>query len=484
MNLSLPQRTNRTTMADMPYMPLLGCARSTTSSCGCPENKFFAIWEIEAHNIVIIPSLSFRPKELQTVKCILSYEERILFCVLALAHPNTKLCIVTSTQLDPWAIQYYLSLALPDKGLRASAQRRLRLYSVGDPSPEHCLAEKLLLGNESNHYSSVMVRMKQYCADEQAKTTIRTTTCNSSKDDTTSTTRRQQDSIVMMIWHATEYEDRLAKLFGLPYYSASPEQSLAFGTKQGSRSIFQRLGIPCADGTYKEDRDWGDLCQSIWRVLLRNPGATKGVVKLAEGFSGMGNAVLDLTQVQERLQTLHTTSTTSTSKDYSSDVELEHLTTLAFENGTFQRRTWADYREEIPVMGCIFELFIDDDDLPESTRKTGLVTSPSVQGVIDETGRVSVLSTHEQVLDDQVYLGCEFPCKAEYRLKLLEYGKKVGDFLARAGVRDRYGVDFLCVPKTSYRWEIYAVEINLRMTGTTHPWYVVFLVAATNVFKV
>jgi hypothetical protein len=434
MNPSPLERNKRITVAD--NTPFIGCR----STC---EEKSFASWEIEAHNIVVIPSLSFCPKELKTFKCIISYEERILFVLFALANPNTKLMIVTSTELDEWTIKYNLSL-LP-KGLRDNARSRVRFYSLGDPGSEHCLAEKLC-GNQV-----VIESMKTYCAEARAF-------------------GKDMQEIVMMIWRATEYEDKLGKLLGLPYYSATPEQSL-FGTKQGSRSIFKLLGIPCADGTYEEERDLGELCKSIWKVLRRNPGATKGVVKLAEGFSGMGNAVLDLTRVQERIQTLHTCNSII---DYSSDKELGRLTTLAFENGTFHHRTWDDYCEEIPVMGCVFELFLDvdnDHDAPEPTRNR-IVTSPSVQGVIDENGFVSVLSTHEQMLDEQVYLGCEFPCKSEYRLQLLEYGKKVGDFLASAGVRDRYGVDFLCVPKASGQWEIYAVEINLRMTGTTHPWYV------------
>lgn len=401
----------------------------------CPK-KSFAVWEIEGHNIIAIPSLSFCPRELKTVKNIISYEERILFVLLALANPNTELLIVTSNQVDDWTVNYYFSL-LP-KRLRDSARSRVRFWNLGDPSSDHCLAEKLC----GNHF--VIERIKEYCVE-----------ANMGSGDL--------QEFFLMIWRATEYEDKLGKLLGLPFYSATPEQSQLFGTKQGSRSIFKLLGIPCADGTYKEEKDLDCLYKSIWKVLRRNPRATKGVVKLADGFSGMGNAVLDLTRVQERVQTMHRYIT-----DYPPDKELKRLTKLAFENGIFHRRTWDDYREEIPVMGCIFELFIDVDEehgAPKPTRRKQGVASPSVQGVIDEKGFVSILSTHEQVLDEQVYLGCEFPCKSDYRLQLLEYGKKVGDFLASAGVRDRFGVDFLCVSKAIGQWEIYAVEINLRMTG-------------------
>ena len=40
--------------------------------------------------------------------------------------------------------------------------------------------------------------------------------------------------------------------------------------------------------------------------------------------------------------------------------------------------------------------------------------------------------------------------------------------MAKKGAKGRFGVDFIAVPGA--KWEIYALEINLRQGGTTHPY--------------
>jgi hypothetical protein len=201
--------------------------------------------------------------------------------------------------------------------------------------------------------------------------------------------------------------------------------------------------------------------RAIWKVLRRNPDATKGVVKLAEGFSGIGNAIIDLRDIQARLNQVK-------ENEEDADHILARVTLHAFESMVFHYRNWDDFAEELQTMGAIFELFID---YPKDCRMeiNRAITSPSVQVVVNEDGSVSVLSTHEQILEDQVYHGCEFPCRSDYRMQLMEYGRKIGVYLSEQGVQDHFGVDFMCVPNVGGSWDVYGVEINLRFTGTAHP---------------
>ena len=149
------------------------------------------------------------------------------------------------------------------------------------------------------------------------------------------------------------------------------------------------------------------------------------------------------------------------------DTLVIEITRHAMETMTFHGRTWENFYTELQVMGAIFELFIESP--PGTSFNNGSITSPSVQVVVNEDKSVSVLSTHEQILEDQVYHGCEFPCREAYRMQLMKYGRQVGEYLAERGVTDHFSVDFMGVPNTSGRWDLYAVEINLRLTGTTHP---------------
>jgi hypothetical protein len=388
------------------------------------EHLLHHIWEIETQDLLVVPSLSFSPVELSAINGLIHYEERILYVLLALRDVRTRLVIVTTMPLDDWILRYHYSL-LPPQYL--PADNRVELFNIGDPSRDQSLAEKIL------ERPRLLERLK----------------------------KKKEKIEVMLVYRGTEYEEQLASCLGLPYYAAKPEHAI-YGTKQGSRSLFRTLGIPCADGTYEVEMDLLLFMRGIWRVLRRNPKAAKGVVKLADGFSGMGNAILDLKEIQARLSAV--TEANASVKD---DTLLIEITRHAMETMTFHGRTWENFHAELQVMGAIFELFIESP--PGTSFNNGAITSPSVQVVTNEDKSISVLSTHEQILEDQVYYGCEFPCREAYRMQLMKYGRQVGEYLAERGVTDHFSVDFMGVPNTSGQWDLYAVEINLRLTGTTHP---------------
>jgi hypothetical protein len=99
------------------------------------------------------------------------------------------------------------------------------------------------------------------------------------------------------------------------------------------------------------------------------------------------------------------------------------------------------------------------------------VRSPSVQMRVTPLGRVEVLSTHDQVLggpSGQAYLGCRFPADPAYAAAITREAVKVGERLAREGVLGRFAVDFVVV-RNGEGWDPYAIELNLRKGGTTHP---------------
>ena len=102
--------------------------------------------------------------------------------------------------------------------------------------------------------------------------------------------------------------------------------------------------------------------------------------------------------------------------------------------------------------------------------------SHSVQARIVPDGTVEVLSTHDQILgghDGQIFLGCRFPADDGYRRQLQTWGMKVGQSLADKGALERFSLDFVAVYQPDApdgeEWALYAIEINLRKGGTTHP---------------
>jgi len=87
-------------------------------------------------------------------------------------------------------------------------------------------------------------------------------------------------------------------------------------------------------------------------------------------------------------------------------------------------------------------------------------------------GEVEILSTHDQLLggpSGQTYLGCRFPADFGYAREITRDAAKIGERLAREGVLGRFAVDFVVVRDPGGSWTPYAIELNLRKGGTTHP---------------
>ncbi len=112
-------------------------------------------------------------------------------------------------------------------------------------------------------------------------------------------------------------------------------------------------------------------------------------------------------------------------------------------------------------MGGIVEAFVEG----------AIKESPSVQCRIDPDGICRVASTHDQLLggeSGQVFLGAYFPAQPDYAVAISVMGKKVAEAMQQRGVLGRFSVDFISV-KEKDEWLHYAIEINLRKGGTTHP---------------
>ena len=87
-------------------------------------------------------------------------------------------------------------------------------------------------------------------------------------------------------------------------------------------------------------------------------------------------------------------------------------------------------------------------------------------------GEVELLSTHDQLLggpSGQSYLGCRFPADFAYARAISADAATIGRRLAREGVLGRFAIDFVVVRDTAGSWTPYAIELNLRKGGTTHP---------------
>lgn len=370
------------------------------------------------HDILVIPSLSLDTRELEKIKGIHHYEERLLYSVIRLRNPRTRLIYVTSQPIHPTVADYYLQL-LPGVPF-SHARDRLLLVSTYDASLKP-LTEKIL------DRPRLVERIRQALRPGQS---------------------------YMTCFNTTPLERDLALQLGVPLLGLDPDL-LFWGTKSGSRQIFSECEVPHPDGSELVHRE-EDLSERAAELWERHPHLKRIVIKLNEGFSGEGNALLDLASLQP-------IAPGEAPHGKRVDAILHH-----FEHHLrFQApcETWANFGSRVPELGAIAEAFVEGEEK----------RSPSVQGMINPNGTVDVISTHDQILggpDGQIFLGCRFPADDAYRLQIQEYGRRIGECLAAKGALERYSVDFIAVRRGdtgSEIWDLQAIEINLRKGGTTHP---------------
>ncbi len=229
-------------------------------------------------------------------------------------------------------------------------------------------------------------------------------------------------------------EVELAVRLGIPLYGADPALEW-LGTKTGSRRLFADEGVPHALGHEVDGEK--DVLAALRELRAARPECRTAVLKLDRGVSGLGNALVDLDIARD-------------GGTLASALELEDT-----------EANVGDYLEALADQGGIVEELIDGEG----------VCSPSAQIRISPSGQVDILSTHDQVLGGphgQTYFGCRFPADPEYAPRLATEALKVGRRLAREGVIGRAAVDFVLVRQNG-GWSPYALEINLRCGGTTHP---------------
>jgi hypothetical protein len=377
------------------------------------QRRLPTAWDAQGRNypgesIVVVPSVTL-DRVLDRRAPVQAYEERFLFLLLLLREPRLRVIYVTSTTIEPTIIEYYLAL-LPGV-IPSHARARLHLLAAHDSSQTPLTAK-------------ILERPRLV---EQIRGLIPNPRLSH-----------------LVAYNVTTLERDLALTLGIPLFGADPRY-LPLGTKSGCRRLFQEEGVPHPLG-YEDIDGLEALVRALADLRVRRPQRREAIVKLNEGVSGMGNAVVDLRGLPEP----------GTAAERS---ELEQrVRAMAFELA------------EMPLDAYLAKLEERHGVVEE--RLTGAeLRSPSVQLRVVPDGSVELLSTHDQLLggaSGQLYLGCRFPADGGYAEAITREAATLGKRLSREGVIGRFAVDFVVVREAD-KWSPYAIELNLRKGGTTHP---------------
>jgi hypothetical protein len=378
------------------------------------QRKLVPLWSSirelsqDDQTIVVVPSLTLDAEGLAG-SLMQAYEERYLFLLLLLRQPRARLLYVTGQRILPTIVDYYLDV-LP--GVIAShAKSRLFLVSPLDGS-EAPLTRKLL------ERPRLLEHIRSLIPDP--------------------------DRAHLVPYNTTEMERDLAVALGIPMYGADPRH-FHFGTKSGCRKLFAEEGVAHPRGV-EDVRTAADVLDALARLRALGDGE-QAMVKLNEGVAGEGNALVDVSGLPP-------------SGDPAERAALEErVRAMRFE---LESATFEGYMAKLEHRGGIVEERIVG----------GEVRSPSVQLRVTPLGELELLSTHDQVLggpSGQSYLGARFPADPDYAPAITAEAAKIGTRLAREGVIGRFALDFVVVRRPDGGWDAYAIELNLRKGGTTHP---------------
>ena len=349
--------------------------------------------DMRSGTLIVVPSLTFPESKLRKITGIQFYEERLLFLLLLLRHPDLSIVFVTSVRVEEAIVDYYLRFVPP----ASRPGERLWLIALWDPRPR-ALSAKLLESDEP------MARLRELAKGDSC----------------------------LLTFNVSPFEARLSDEIDTPLYGC-PLDLVHLGSKSGSRRVARAAGVAVLPGA-EDLRSLDDVRHSLDELRRAPTAPASAVVKLNYGFSGQGNAIVDLTG--------------------GSSLDDDHTVFCAEEE------SWESFGAKLQADGGVVE---------ELLRVPGMV-SPSVQMRIAPDGSTEVVSTHDQILggpDDQVYLGCRFPADERYRMTIQDCGRRVARVLAERGVIGAFGIDFVIAPGDSPT--PYLTEINLRMGGTTHP---------------
>lgn len=363
-----------------------------------------------AESVVVVPSISLERTTAGSGTLMQAMEERALFLLLLLRQPLLRMVYVTSGPIDEEIVEYYLGL-LPGI-IPSHARRRLHLVSVGDASPRP-LSAKLL------EHPRLLRRIRDLVPDRSVSHLIP--------------------------YNTTELERDVALSLGIPVYGSDPRLA-PLGSKSGCRRLFDEVGVRAPAGA-EDLTTLDDLVTAVAGMRARRPGLAEVIVKINEGVSGSGNALVGLGDLP------------APGADDERAVLRWRIEGLQPEAAGLAP---ADFLDAFERLGGIVE-----------ERITGTaLTSPSVQMRVLPDGTVELLSTHDQLLggaSGQQYLGCVFPADPAYSRTITEPAMAIGRHLAGKGVLGRFAVDFVTVQDAAGDWEAYAIELNLRKGGTTHP---------------
>ncbi len=381
----------------------------------------------DERTFVVLSGLNSDSFNLSLVKGLDFYEERMLFFLFLLKYKKTRIIYVTSEGFNTELFEYYISTIFTKPNEIKSAFARLVHIEVNKTSA-----------------ASVQSLSERLLKDEGALKKISDSIPNKAM-------------AMLRCYNTTAQERAIAKELGISIFGHR-EKFDYIGTKSGARKIFQLVGLKLING-FAYIKSTVLLFEKMVKLYEDSPGSEKIMIKLNESSSGKGNCIFNMGDfLSDELNNQGKIS----SKTAFDIFEKRFDKYAIFQS---EKQNYAGFKKEFDRLGGICELYIG-----------GKNHSPSVQIQLLPSGKVNIVSTHEQILGgpgSQRYAGCEFPANENYKKEIIKQAELVANWMSKKGMVGNFSIDFLAV-KQSDNFTVYPIEINLRKGGTTHPFRITY----------
>lgn len=245
--------------------------------------------------------------------------------------------------------------------------------------------------------------------------------------------------------------EELAKKWNLPYL-VNPSAQAHWIKKSKSRQSFRDAGVRHPRGTYEPSFSVDALVNDIY-ALLQQLDYKKIILKLDQSAAGYGNKVMKFDEITDDL----------------SEVAAKKLIRERFND----KEIFPDFfigRIEEEGGGAIIEEYIDCKNY----------ASPASIYMINGLHDINMRYTYDQLLggkDNQVFQGSLGPIQVNQNYPkgdLIAMSRAIGMTLSEQGVRGNVGTDFVTCDaddSDNPNRDAWAIENNVRMTGTSYPYY-------------
>eukprot|EP00854_Cymbomonas_tetramitiformis_P001341 gene1341-1940_t len=277
----------------------------------------------------------------------------------------------------------------------------------------------------------------------------------------------------------------LADRLGVPILASHPENAARLANKSAARQVFKEAEVNVPPGAevpiggrlmsnnplymhverIRDEDTPEDLIATLASLVVEFPATPRWILKIDDESNGRGHAWIDITAVRsldvvlERLrQSGRSPPPLARQREAVAAVEAALRRTLPRRLGIAAVAvypTWKEYAQAMLSRGGVIE------GCPPMV--TG---SPSVNLMVEPTGRVQILSTHEQIFCPAYrFIGASFPQSSVPHAALAQASEVVGQACFRAGIVGNLGVDFVALKELG-TLRLWAVDLNLRTCAT------------------